>query len=199
MKKFRRTASRLLLACTWIAAFSLPIAAQEEPPTPDDIAAIWQPSDRVLYTLPEDQDSVLATLGAQPAGEAGGDLWTAQTQTLDGAKVGVTFSVQHASLNQLHAIFFNPGDPVPCPHPDYVIYKNSICAPVLIFSYLCQPSGTGSARRTDYPGRACRRSQGAGYCVDVRSVTGRVDFYDLANCSGPVRYSHPLFGWRCHQ
>lgn len=197
MKKLRRIASRLLLASACIAAFNLPAAAQDEPPTPEDVAGIWKAGEGVLYTLPEDQDNVLATLGAQPAGA---DTWTAQTQALDGTRYDVSFRIQSATLDQLQFILLNPsGDPIPCPHPNYVVYKNSVCGPTFGVSWICQSNSTGSQQRHDYPGRACRRRVGAGYCVDVRSVVGRIDFFDVANCSGPVINSHNLFGWRCNQ
>jgi hypothetical protein len=191
--------SRLLLASACLAAWALPVRAQSstDPGDSGDPAAFWSPSAGVLHTLPEDELSALGAIGAQPSSEKG--LWTANALNADGSTVPVTFRVDYVSPANLVFLVNAAGDEIPCPHPNYVVYKNSVCGPTFPLGYPCQPNGTGSSQRWDYLYRTCRRSAGAGYCVNVKSIVGRIDYFDLANCQSVPIFSNPLFGWACRQ
>jgi hypothetical protein len=197
MRKRSNLVSSLLLALASLPLLCVPALAQQtgDESTKDDFAGIWRASEGVLYTTPEDQSGVLATLGAEPAGQG---KWTASTYNVDGTSTQASFTVTLLDPTALIALFPDPGDPIPCPHPNHVLYRNSVCGtPHFGVSFLCQTLPGGTSRRSETNTyKSCRRQPG-GYCVDVRSVIGWTLYFDSSDCSGPVVNTLFQYGGAC--
>lgn len=201
MKKMSRVLSSFLLAFGCFCLLSVPAFSQIDPdpgeePGDEDIAGVWKASEGVLYTTAEDQDGVLGALGAQPDGEG----WTAKTYRVDGREAVASFKVQLVDAALLPALFFSPGDVVPCPHPNHVVYRNSTCGYLWPgWSGLCQVNAGNLSQRTTYNTyRSCRRQVGPTYCVNVRSIIGWTQYFYSGNCTGAVYNQVSHYGWTCH-
>jgi hypothetical protein len=198
MSKRSHLVSSFLLAFASLAVLCAPGLAQQssDEPTQDDFAGIWKASEGVLYTTPADQSGVLAALGAQPAGES---TWTASTYNVDGTLTQASFTVTLLDPASLISLFPSPGDPIPCPHPNHVLYRNSVCGTQHFgVSFLCQAQAGGTSFRSESNTyKSCRRQAGGGYCVDVKSVVGWILYYDSSDCSGPVINTIFQYGGAC--
>lgn len=188
----------LILGCFCLLAlpaFAQPPADTGEEATDEDLGGVWKPSEGVLYTTPEDQEGVLAALGAE---QTDAETWTAGTYAVDGTTAVATFRVELVDAAAL-PFFLSPGDPIPCPHPNYRIYRNSVCGLTFLgWSGLCQGTAGGTSQRTSYNSyRTCRRQSGGGYCVNVRSIVGWTLSYDSSDCSGPLTNMVSHYGWAC--
>jgi hypothetical protein len=199
MRKSSLLSSSVLLACGWLSLFSVSGLAQapsDEEPKLDDFAGIWKASEGTLYTTDGDQAGVLAALGAK---SEDGRNWTAPTYNTDGTLTQAAVRVVLVDPSLLLAFFPSPGDPIPCPHPNHILYRNSICGYVhLGFSGICQMLPGNTSQRTSYNSyRSCRRQIGPTYCVDVRSVIGWTQSFYSGNCTGPISNMQMQYGWTC--
>jgi hypothetical protein len=196
----------LLSFALLLSLLAIPGMAQTDPkdeePTIDDVAGIWKASEGVLYTTAEDQEGVLAALNAKTED---GKSWTAPTYNVDGTAATASLQVVLVDAALLPAILPNPGDQIPCPHPNHILYRNSVCGYTNWgFSGLCQalptpPYPPGTSRRTSYNTyRSCKRQVGPTYCVNVRSIIGWTQYFDNGNCTGAVTNMQSHFGWTCN-